>query len=261
MRRSVGIVVAVALVVSGCSPGEESGDTTTSTAPAETTTTSLPPTTTTTTPTTTTTTPATTTTTTLPPTTTTVAATTTTVAAGTVELTDEGIYAGDTWIYFGYDDDDAVAAVEAVLGAPMTDSGWLDSMTDGWEQFGVCPSPNVRGVSWGEGGTISLQLLFTDGDTDFWSEGVEHFFAFYYSAAAEPTSLTTPEGIGVGSTLGDLQSVYPPADIVIDEAFFDPTVGFWSFDMATWTGLWGFSTGQTDTDTITSVNGGQGCGE
>jgi hypothetical protein len=176
-------------------------------------------------------------------------------------LTDEGIYAGDAWVYFGYDDDDTVAAVSSVIGPPSDDSGWLDSATEGWERFGVCPSPRVRGVSWGDGGVPSLQLLFTDGDTDFWSGGVEHFYSFYYFDTSEPTGVTTPEGIGVGSTLGDLMSVYNPASITIEEAFFDPSEGFWSYDMATWTGLWGYATGTSDSDTIISINGGQGCGE
>lgn len=178
-----------------------------------------------------------------------------------MQLTDEGIYAGDTWIYFGFDDDETVAAVEDVLGPPSSDSDWVDSLSEGWEMFGVCPQPNVRGVNWGSGGNVSLQLLFTDGDTDFWTGGVEHFFAYYYADTSDPRGLTTPEGIGVGSTLAELQSAYDPGAIVIDEAFFDPAVGFWSYDMATWTGLWGYATGQADSDTITSINGGQGCGE
>jgi len=178
-----------------------------------------------------------------------------------VELTDEGIQAGPAWLPFGTDDDDTVDALTTALGPPLDDSGWLDSLSEGWELFGVCPQPQVRGVSWGEGGDVSLQVLFTDGDTDFWAGGVEHFFAFYYDDSSEPRGLATPEGIGVGSSLGDLKAAYDPAEIVIEEAFFDPSVGYWSYDINTWTGLWGFATGQTDAHVITSVNGGQGCGE
>ncbi len=268
-RRIVGSVPLVVLLagslLAGCSPADEATESTTTTTPSTSTTsttqtsststtTSLPAMTTTVAPTTPTTSTS--------NTTTTVAETTTTSdAVGTVELTNEGIYAGDSWLYFGYDADEAIAAVETVLGPAMDDSGWLDSLTDGWEHFGVCPSPNVRGVSWGEGGIVSLQLLFTDANTDFWSEGVQHFFSYYYSGAAVPTDLSTPEGVGIGSTLGDLQAAYGPGDISIDEAFFDPSEGFWSYRMATWTGLWGYATGLDDTDTITSMNGGQGCGE
>ena len=258
MRAIAGVGV-LALLAAACSNGAEVIDSTTttigttSTTEAQTTT-SQPP--------ATTTTESSTTTTTSPTTTTTSAASTTTEPGDmTVELTDEGIYVGTVWLPFGNDDDDTIANLTSALGPPADDSGWLDSLTDGWDRFGVCPSPRVRGVSWGEGGDVSLQVLFTDGDTDFWFGGVEHFFTFYYSDSSAPTGLTTPEGIGVGSSLGQLKAAYDPAKIEILEAFFDPAQGFWSYDSQPWTGLWGFATGQTDADVITSLNGGRGCGE
>ncbi len=243
-------VILVALTAAACQP---SGAAPTTSEPEVTTTTAAS--TTTTGPAPTTTTPASTTTT-LQPTTT----TTTEPADLTVELTDEGIHVGAMWFPFGSDDDDVVSALTTALGPPLNDSGWLDSNTDGWNLFGVCPAPRVRGVNWGETGA-SFQVLFTDGDTDFWIGGVEHFFTFYYLATSAPTDLTTPEGIGVGSTLGDLKAAYDPSKIVIDEAWFDPAEGFWSYDQEAWTGLWGFATGQGDGDVITSLNGGLGCGE
>ena len=250
------MVFALSLTVAACSPSDGAASSTTVTSTlvttateslATTTTNSLP-----------------TTTTTLAPTTTTTLATTTTTTEPvdlTVELTDEGIQAGPTWVPFGTDDGDTVAALVVALGASSDDTGWLDSLTDGWDRFGVCPSPRVRGVSWGEGGNVSLQVLFTDGDTDFWTGGVEHFFSFFYGDTSQPTGLKTPEAIGIGSSLGQLKAAYDPAKIVIDEAFFDPSVGFWSYDLQSWTGLWGFATGQTDAHVITSINGGRGCGE
>lgn len=251
-------VAALALVSAACSPGDEGAGTTTTLgditttsqattvpSPPAPTTTTLPPTT----------------TTTLPPTTTThVTTTTTEFVPLDVELTDEGIQVGPAWLPFGSDDDDTVAALTTALGPPTDDTGWLDSLTEGWESFGVCPQPRVRGVSWGEG-AVSFQVLFTDGDTDFWAGGVEHFFAYYYLDSSAPTGLRTPEGIAVGSSLGQLKATYDPTKIVIEEAFFDPGVGYWSYDMQNWTGMWGFATGQGDDDTITSINGGQGCGE
>ncbi|MGB7860607.1 MAG: hypothetical protein WBM90_08930 [Acidimicrobiia bacterium] len=189
------------------------------------------------------------------------ATTTTAPVEVAVELTDEGIQVGATWVPFGSDDDDTVTTLTSALGAPSDDSGWLDSFAEGWDRFGVCPAPRVRGVSWGTGGNISLQVLFTDGDSDFWSGGVEHFYSYYYNDSSAPSGLTTPEGIGVGSSLAQLKSAYDPTKIQIEEAFFDPSLGFWSYDLQSWTGLWGFSTGQSDTDLITSVNAGRGCGE
>jgi hypothetical protein len=169
-----------------------------------------------------------------------------------VELTNQGIYAGDEWVPFGTDDDETVAALVAVLGEPTTDSGWIPA----WGDYGVCPDPQVRAVEWD-----ALITLYTNAETDFWfPAGTEHFFSFNYLADDSPPNLMTPEGIGIGSTLGELEAAYP-GEIEIDEAFFDPALGFWSYRLGGWTGLWGYASGQADTSTITSINGGRGCGE
>jgi hypothetical protein len=207
-------------------------ETTTTTVPETTTTTTSPVTTTTTTPETTTT---------APPDT-----TTTTTAPATVSFTNQGIYAGEEWIYFGFDDEDTISAVTAVLGAPTIDSGWVAEP--------LCPPPVVRTVRWGD-----LWLLFTQGETDFWTAGVPHFFTYQYSGTTP--ELFTTEGIGVGSTLGMLEAAYGGPDLVIEDSPFDPVDGFWSYKLASWTGMWGFSSGQDSADLVTSINGGRGCGE
>jgi len=211
-------------------------ETTTTTAPPETTTTAPPETTTT-----------------APPETTTTAPpeTTTTAPPGTVELTRVGVQAGDTWVPFSENDEVAIAAVTAVLGAPTHDSGWVDAFSS---PYGVCDAPVVRGVHWDD-----LVLLFTQAETDFWTAGVPHFYSFSYTNTNP--ELFTPEGIGIGSSLEQLDDAYGGPDLVIDEAWFDPAMGFWSYKMAPWTGLWGFATGQTFAHAVTSINGGRGCGE
>lgn len=240
----LGLVFVVVLVVNLGGSETIAGDTTTTslatTTVPETTTTTAPETTTTTVPATTTA-PADTTTTAAPPET-----TTTTTAPATVSFTEHGIYAGEEWIYFGFDDEDTIAAVTAVLGAPTADSGWVDEP--------LCPPPVVRSVRWDD-----LWLLFTQANTDFWSAGVPHFFTYQYSG---PTpELYTTEGIGRGSTLEALEDAYGGPDLVISDSPFDPTDGIWSYKVADWTGMWGFSTGQTPSDTVTAINGGRGCGE
>ena len=207
-------------------------ETTTSGAPETTTTATVPETTTTTPPETTTTSEA--------------PATTTTSAAGIVELNDEGIQAGDTWVHFGYDDEATIAAVSVVLGPPTIDSGWVEEP--------LCPPPVVRTVRWND-----LWLLFTQAETDFWSAGVPHFFTFYYSGATP--ELSTTEGIGLGSSIEMLEAAYGGPSLIIEESPFVPGEGFWSYDLHTWTGMWGFATGQTGVDAVTAINGGQGCGE
>lgn len=247
MKRYAIVLAIVGVVAASCSSDDASATTTvpvTLTSTSSTTTVAE----------TTTTTAAETTTTTVAEATTSSTSTTTTTppAAAKVELSDEGIQAGAQWIYFGFDDDDTVTHISAVLGAPTKDTGWIDPFGD----YGVCLGPKMRAVEWG-----SLVTLYTRGNTDFWSGGVEHFYSYYYTDVTNPPDLRTTENIGIGSSLGQLRAAYDPTKIVIDEAFFDPSVGFWSYDLQTWTGLWGYATGQSDAHAITSINGGQGCGE
>ncbi len=258
MRRILLVGVMVALVATACSSSSDSSDTTVPDTSSTTTSTTAATTTSTTVADTTTTTQATTTT------TTTVADSTTTSFGGsatTLELSTEGIQAGLEWVYFGYDADDAVAAVEVVIGPADDDTGWLDSYNEGWEHFGGCPGPRVRGVSWGSDSRRSLTLLFTDGDTDFWVGGVPHLFTFYYFDGSNPRGVKTKEGIGIGSTVGQLRATYGGPDFFLGEAFWDPAQGDWSYKQGHWTGLWGYTTGLTDEYVVGSINGGQGCGE
>lgn len=257
MKRLMIIGIVFALIAAACGGGSEDSTTTieasgTTEAVDETTTSAAPDTTTTAAPGTTTTTAPPETTTTAPPetTTTTPTETTTTTAVSVVELNDEGIQAGATWVYFGFDDEDAIAAVAAVLGAPDNDSGWIDSFS----VYGTCPGTDIRGVHWGE-----FVMLFTHADTDFWFGGVPHFFAYYYTGS--PPDLLTTKGIGIGSSVEMLEAAYGGPLYAMDEAFFDPSVGAWSYDLNTWTGLWGYATGQSSAHVVTSINGGQGCGE
>jgi len=243
MKRQATLLVAMLLALGAC--GDDSGgigittSTTTVTTVAPSTTVA---------PATTTTAGATTTT--VAPTTTTAAPITTTTEPPSLLLSDEGIQAGTTWVYFGYDDDDAVSAVSAVLGPPTHDSGWTDPFGD----YGVCPAPEVRGVHWN-----GLILLFTKADTDFWSGGVEHFFAFTFTSV--PPDLATTQGLMLGDTIADLQAIYGGPDLLIDESPFDPSAGIWSYDAASWTGLYGFASSQAADGVILSINGGRGCGE
>jgi hypothetical protein len=178
------------------------------------------------------------------------AETTTTAAGSTVELSDEGVQAGAEWVHFGYDDEEAIAAVAAVLGAPTHDSGWVDSFS----VYGTCPSPVVRGVHWND-----FVMLFTQSDTDFWVGGVPHFFAYYFTRP-DPALVTT-ESIGIGSSVEELENAYGGPLYTMEESFFDPSAGYWTYDLEAWTGLWGYSTGQSPAHAVTSINGGSGCGE
>ncbi len=256
MKRLGAVILAAGLVAAACSGAAETtdGDGSTTTLPTTTTTTMAPtttaaPTTTTTTvPTTTTST----TTTTTAPTTTTTAPTTTTTPSAVVQVNNEGVQAGEAWIYFGFDDEAAISAISVLLGAPAVDTGWIEAFSS---PYGVCPGPVVRGVEWG-----SFVALFTQAETDFWTAGVPHFFAYYYTDGSDPAGITTSRGVAIGDTLGDLEAAYP-GEITVEEAWFDETIAYWSYRQATWTGMWGYADGFTADSHITSINGGQGCGE
>jgi hypothetical protein len=110
LRLLFGAFVAVALVVAGCSPSSESGDSTASpTLGDDATTTSAVPTT-------------------AVPTTTTSSPTTTTVEATTeVALAHAGLIVGNETYYAGEngaDPDSVITAVADALGPPTMDSGW-----------------------------------------------------------------------------------------------------------------------------------------
>ena len=75
-----------------------------------------------------------------------------------------------------------------------------------------------------------------------------------FGATIAPAGLKTEAGIGVGSTVAELSGTYP--SVVINPGSDLGGPNFLIND-----GLAGFLTGVTPTDTVTSVLGGQGCGE
>ncbi len=165
-------------------------------------------------------------------------------------MSDEGLQAGAEWVPFGTQDDEAIAAVTAMLGTPTDDSGWVDAFS----VYGTCPGPVVRGVHW-----RSFVMLFTQADTDFWSGGVPHFFAWYYTNV--PPDLATTEGLALGDTMATLQSLYGGPALEVAEDPFEPGGAIWLYDMVGWTGMFGYADSREPTGVITSINGGRGCGE
>jgi hypothetical protein len=243
MTRRLALLAAFLVALAACT-NASGDDTTTTTAPATTTTAS----TTTTTVATTTTTASTTTT--AVATTTSTVATTTTVQTDELLMSDEGLQAGSTWVPLGTLEDEAIAAVNDELGPPTQDSGWVDSFS----VYGTCPGPLVRGVHW-----RSFVMLFTQAETDFWSAGVPHFFAWYYTDV--PPALATTEGLALGDTIATLEALYGGPKLTIAEDPFDSGGAIWQYDTVGWTGLFGYADSQEPTGVITSINGGRGCGE
>jgi hypothetical protein len=167
---------------------------------------------------------------------------TTEPAAAALVLRDDGL--GDA--LFGADADGVIDYVTSVLGVPTDDSGWDDPFA----HFGVCPGTEVRGVTWGD-----LQLLFSD--ESIVASGHRHFFNYVYGppsgATINPVGLRTADGVGIGTTIGELRVVYPGVQVYPEE-IYGP---FFVVNE----NLSGFLTGVTDSDQVISFIGGIGCGE
>ena len=186
--------------------------------------------------------------------TTTTEATTTTTALAPLALKPDGIGA----VEFGAAPDEAISYATAFLGPPDRDTGWVDSFSE----FGTCPPPEVRGVQWGTSPTgfgHAFTLLFTKAATTHLTAGGEHLFGYDYFGG--DVDLSTPEGMTVGSTLLEGQTLYPTMEI--NESPWDPASGVWVVDddPTDDAQLFGFATGQSGADMVTSILGGVTCGE
>jgi hypothetical protein len=148
------------------------------------------------------------------------------------------------------DPDNTLIHVTAALGEPDEDSG----LVDGYQFYGICPGPQIRIVRWGN---FEVAFAYPDGEDPF-------FFQWRVPALNGDGSPapTTPEGIGIGSTVADLQAVYGDAITVEFSEDFD----LWSFDPTDNTafygdGLNGAVTGGDPTDTIQFITAGQSCAD
>jgi hypothetical protein len=173
--------------------------------------------------------------------TTTAAPTTTTVdLESRFSLTTSGL--GST--SFGADPDGAIAYINALLGQPTADTGWVDPFT-----VGPCGGTELRQVTWG-----NLQLEF--GDASNVAQGRRHFYSYTYgqegSATAVPSGLATPENITVGSTVGALIAAYPNTQFLSADEF-SPDSFVVNDDLR------GRLSGLTDADVVELIVGGLPC--
>ena len=147
---------------------------------------------------------------------------------------------------FGAEADGVVSYVDSIIGAPTTDTGWVDPAT-----FGACPGTELRIVTWND-----LSLYFSD--ESIVATGRRHFMSYIYgpafAAEINPLGLRTSNGIGVGSTVAELRGAFPTAVVNPGDELAGPS--FFIVD-----GLFGYLSGISDADVVTEFVGGFGCGE
>jgi len=179
-------------------------------------------------------------TTTLPPTTT----TTEPLAVQELVLRGDGIGSAR----FGAAPEGVIEYVTSILGGNTGDTGWVDPLS-----FAVCDGTVARRVDWGV-----LSLLFSDlSDV---ADGRRHFMGYEYGRAGElgdePVGLRTPGGTTLGSRIVDLLADFPDAAVNPGEQDINIPPNFYVSD-----NFYGLLTGIEDTDVVTVMFGGYGCGE
>lgn len=189
------------------------------------------------------------------PTTTTIAETTTTTTAETTTTTrpDPLLVVradGVDHLVFGDAADDVLAVLEALLGEPDDDTGWVDQM----QNYGVCLGDQVRFVRWG-----SFQAFFTDGPSDWAPAGVRHFASYTQAGVfdGEILDMVTEDGLSLGSPVGDVRAIHGE-EAVYDDDLYGPV---FVHDPPGPAQLWGSVSGLAPDDVIESITGSYACGE
>lgn len=158
----------------------------------------------------------------------------------TVELAESGL--GD--VLFGIDPETVVADLTARFGAPDLDSGWIPSVPN---LFGTCPGETMRAIGWG-----SLVTIFIDdGQSDLGGWFYTYTYGYDYAeniGGVDPRGLglKTGDGVGLGTTLATLRSVWGDG-LVIDG---DVELDIWTFTAAP-VGFKGLLDGSEDTSLVT----------
>ncbi|MDJ0663857.1 MAG: hypothetical protein QNJ75_04805 [Acidimicrobiia bacterium] len=166
----------------------------------------------------------------------------------TVALTDSGL--GD--VLFGLDPETVVANLTARFGAPDLDSGWIPATPN---LFGTCPGETMRAIGWG-----SLVTIFVDdGQSDLGGWFYTYTYGYDYAeniGGVDPRGLglQTDDGIGLGTTVADLRSVWGEG-LVIDG---DEDIDFWTFTAGPF-GFKGLLSGPGDDELVTLLEPVESC--
>lgn len=148
---------------------------------------------------------------------------------------------------FGAEAESVITYVRAILGAPTSDSGWVDPFAI----LAACPGTEVRFVEWDD-------LALTFSDESFYGSGIRHFASFRYGPTMRsyisPYGLTTLKGLGIGATVTQLRSAYPNAVVYPGNEVAEPSIEIADSLVA-------FLTDTSANGHAVSYMGGYGCGE
>jgi hypothetical protein len=171
-----------------------------------------------------------------------------------VRLTGDGIDTPDAVTTFGQAFEEVQPALVAALGRPTKDTGVVSSFSE----YGTCPGSKLRVLEFGK----ALRVLFGDvigpGITMYqWS--LTEQSGDGARASALVGDVTTYE-FGVGDTVAELRAgIQGGAELKVNPGDEVLAPSFRLTDQSS--GFFGFLTGTADTDTVTEVQAGEGCGE
>ena len=165
-----------------------------------------------------------------------------------LELGEDGL--GDALL--GSPPDSVVADISALYGEPDHDSDWIVAEPN---IYGSCPGSQMRAIGWGS----LLTIFIKDGTDDLGGRFYTYTYGYDYTRNVggvdqRGLALTTAAGIGVGSTVGDLEAAYGDT-VTIDG---DIELDVWAFDI-TESSIGGLLSGPEATDTVTLIELAAGC--
>ena len=166
---------------------------------------------------------------------------------GTVIPYETGIYIKTTTFSafaFGEESELVLNELTAALGNADHDTGWRKDDT--------CEGSSTRRVTWGD-----LELVFTKGANGLEPDTLT-FQQWHIGAYSVMSStMVTPEGIGVGSTVGELKHAYPEAKVT--RARTSDEAGIYLTKPEGGPFIQGFTKDTDDKSAITSMWAGLAC--
>ena len=145
---------------------------------------------------------------------------------------------------FGADADLVRAAVTKLIGSSDRDSAW--------HKADRCNGEATRRVTWGD-----LELVFSKGANGTLPDDLTFQQWHVNGRGTRPTSLATPEGIGIGSTVSDLKQAYRSVKIAKPKRSDD--LGLFISVPEGGPFFQGFTADTTDRGPITSMWAGLAC--